>query len=97
MPTGEIRVDPERLRSVATSVRSAHDTLAATPRYSTLHAGDRRGRLADAVSDFITKNEGPREELIQQLLIAAEMLDAAYQGFSEVESCLVRALSPEET
>lgn len=95
MSTGEIRIDPERLRSVATSVRSAHDTLAATPRYSNLHAGDHRGRLADAVDDFIRKNEGPREELIQQLLIAAEMLDAAWEGYSKVESCLVRALAPE--
>jgi len=92
-----IQVDTERLGALASSVALAHSTLAASPRYAHLEAGDVRRRLPDAVSDFITMNEGPREELRASLECAANTLDAAWRGFSETESCLVRALTGEES
>ena len=95
MSQREIRVDPERLAALASSLHLAHNTLAASPTYAHLEAGDVRGRLPGAVSDFINNNGGPREELIQQLDKAAQVLDAAAQGFGETESCLVRALTGE--
>jgi hypothetical protein len=95
MSQREIRVDPERLAALASSLHLAHNTLAASPTYAHLEAGDVRRRLPDAVSGFINNNNGPREELIQQLDQAAQALDAASQGFGDTESCLVRALTGE--
>lgn len=93
MSRREIRVDPERLGALASGLRLAHTTLATSPRYAHLEAGDVWGRLPGAVSDFITKNEKPRDELLQQLDVAAHALDAAARTFGETESCLVRALT----
>lgn len=93
MSQREIRVNPEELGALASSLRLAHRTLATSPRYAHLEAGDVWGRLPGAVSDFITKNEKPREELIQQLDVAAHALGAAARTFGETESCLVRALT----
>lgn len=93
MSQREIRVDPDRLAVLAASLRLAHTTLAASPRYAHLEAGDVRGRLPGAVRDFITGNSSPREELVQQLDMAGQLIGAAQQAFAETESCLVRALT----
>lgn len=87
-----ITVDPERLDALASGLRLAHNTLAASPRFSHLEAGDVRRRLPDAVDDFISKNQGPRDALVQQLDVAAQMLAEASRAFADTESCLVRAL-----
>lgn len=97
MPQREIRVDLERLGQLASSLHLARHALAASPTYAQLGAGDRRGRLPGAVSDFIDSNTGPREELLQQLVAAAQAVDAACQGFDDAESCLVRALTGKDT
>ncbi len=91
----QIVVDPQRLEALAASLHVAHNTLAASPDYAHLEAGDVDRRLAGTVSDFITKNKAPRERLVEQLEAAAEALDAAWKGFSQVESGLVRALTGE--
>lgn len=93
MSQREIRVDLDRLDALSSSLHLALNTLAASPNYSQLEAGDTRRRLPDAVSDFINKNNGPREEMLQQLDAAAKAVDAACSGFGETESCLVRALT----
>lgn len=96
MSQREIRVDLERLGALSSSLHLAHNTLAASPNYSQLAAGDTRRRLPDAVSDFITSNSGPRDELVQQLAAAARAVDVAHEAFSVAESCLVRALTGED-
>lgn len=93
MPQGEIRVDPERLSALASSLALAHATIEASPRYARLEAGDREGRLRDAVTDFIVKNEGPREDMRMQLKQAADAVAATARSFAETESCLVQALT----
>lgn len=87
-----IVVDPLRLAALSANLKVAHDTLDRSPRYSRLDAGDVRGRVADAVSDFISKNEGPREEMVQQLHMAYQMIGVAARAFSDAESFLVQAL-----
>ena len=56
MATGEIRVDVARLLDIAADLGLAHRTLAGSPAYTELNAGDRAGRVPDAVHDFISKN-----------------------------------------
>lgn len=93
MSRREIRVNPEELGALAYNLGLAHETLATSPCYAHLEAGDVWGRLPGAVSDFITKNEKPRDELIQQLDVAARALGAAARTFGETESNLARALT----
>lgn len=97
MSPREIRVDLDRLGALASSLHLAREALAASPNYSQLGAGDTRRRLPDAVSDFISSNTAPRDELLQQLDAAAQAVDAACQGFGEAESCLVQALTGNDT
>lgn len=92
-----IVVDPAALAVVASNLKLAHDTLALAPRYTRLDAGDVRGRVPDAVSDFITKNEGPREEIVAQLNAAYRQIEVVASSFADTENCLVRALTGEDT
>lgn len=96
MTTGEIRVDVARLLDIAADLRLAHTTLAGSPAYTELNAGDRAGRVPGAVEDFIGKNRGPRERLVQQLDAAHRCTEAAAIGFGENEAWLVRALEGNE-
>lgn len=93
--SARIVVDTNELWQFAESLRLAHRDLEASPTYARLDAGDTRGRLPDAVSDFITKNEGPREEMVQQLQSAYEMIVCAAQAWDDTENCLVQALTGE--
>ena len=90
-----IIVDPERLGALAASLQLAHTTLAASPSFSHLEAGDVRRRLPDEVTSFITSNQKVHDELVQQLDMAAQATDAAARCFAGTESSLVRALTGE--
>jgi hypothetical protein len=91
--TATIIVDPEQLAELADSLNLARRALEATPRYANLEAGDRDGRVAEAVAEFSSRNTTPRDELLEQLETAWKAVNAAARGFGEAESCLVRALA----
>lgn len=92
----ELRADTEALYDIASKLDLAHRALRDSPMYSTLHAGDVRGKVPDAVEDFIMKNKTPRETLVAQLKVAHDCVEAAHINFGHVESCLVRALKGDD-
>jgi hypothetical protein len=89
----EIVVDPVELAELADSLNLARRALEATPRYANLEAGDKRGRVAEAVEEFTSRNTTPRDELLQQLVTAWEAVHTAARVWGETETCLVRALA----
>jgi len=96
--SGSIEVEPELMADLAWDLKQAYEALEGAGAALLAHctAGDKDGRLSDAVAEYVELNQRSRERIVEKLKFAYSAADAAAEGFSGLESSLVTALTGKE-